>query len=283
MKISELLQSTAYSRSSSGRSGTRKLTTRSLGNSPSAKNPVKHTDAASFNAVFHRSTPVGTPWLHSYEDNKPKISKRSKLPYNLVDVERKLSSLVLNHSDKDISRRNSTQDDQSSVNDAAERFIKPSVDVDDEENALSSLTVASTFVKPIERKKTELRTGAIARKPPMKSSRHRFCLSKFPHSKRQQKHLKSKEIDELQSEVTIDQKGLKQCWEYHVLEKLSGETQCFINHRFDGKEKPKEKLVDFLDAGYRDRDRIDYMAKRKRRLFDMPYKHEEFPGASTYL
>ena len=272
LKISELLDysvsSTPYrSYSSSGKS-------QPTGGSAASEGSSK---------LFHRGSPVITPWSQHYKGihtNKPPHREKPS-SCSLADVEKKLSSLVLDHSEDEIYKRNFLDADESE--DMPERIAI----VEDFSSVLSSANEQHEL--PSVRKQSPKVKKVIFRPPkqlnlPSKSSkRHRFCLSKYPHSRKNKRMFFVKEADEIQHEVTVDQQGLKEAWEFYVLGKLSNETQCFINHRFDGKEKPREKLVDFLDAGYRDKDRCDYMSKRKRRLFDMPYKHDEFPGASTHL
>eukprot|EP00795_Rhopilema_esculentum_P014043 gene14043-5022_t len=271
IKISELLDYAVSKRSYTPSLGSRRPSDRA--NTDSAVSDQSH-------QLLLRKSPVNTPWTQSYRGHKKVPSIRQKpASSTLADVEKKLASLVLKHTDDEIYRRNFIEENASS-------------DIANEQTATDNETV-NTGVKeqlplPVVKKQVcQIRTiykPARQVKYPSKSSRrHRFCLSKYPHSRKNQKRYYVKEADEIQHEVTVDQQGLKEAWEFYVLGKLSDETQCFINHRFDGKEKPKEKLVDFLDAGYRDKDRSDYMMKRKRRLFDMQYKHDEFPGASTHL
>ena len=231
----------------------------------------------------YRASPVDTPWsLHYKGIHIPKPPHREKpTSCSLADVERKLSSLILNHTEDEIYQRHFLDADECeqppdriTVRGDASSVISGNHDHKD---------LLSVHKPSPKTKKVVYRPPKQLNLPSKSSKRHRFCLSKYPHSRKNKKIFFAKEADEIQHEVTVDQKGLKEAWEFYVLGKLSNETQSFINHRFDGKEKPKERLVDFLDAGYRDKDRSDYMAKRKRRLFDMPYKHEDFPGASTHL
>lgn len=234
------------------------------------------------NKLFNRESPIATPWTHEYRGKIPDKSSRRQKPNScsLIDVEKKLSSLVLDHTEDEIYKRHFLQADES--NDSAERLTA----FEDVSSAVSSgdlHELPSLSKMPLKANKTVYKPPKQLNLPSKSSKRHRFCLSKYPHSRKNKRMFYIKEADEIQHEVTVDQKGLKEAWEYYVLGKLSNETQCFINHRFDGKEKPRERLIDFLDAGYRDKDRLDYMSKRKRRLFDMSYKHDDFPGASTHL
>ena len=232
---------------------------------------------------LHRASPVDTPWSQTYKGIHSAKTVRLAKPItcNLADVERKLSSLTLDHTEDEIYQRHFLDTDDSGDSPDKARIVR----------GFSSIDPAA-FDKQCSPSQNEQssKTKAFSHKPPRQlnipsksSKRHRFCLSKYPHSRKNKKIYFVKAADEIQHEVTVDQKGLKDAWEFYVLGKLSNETQCFINHRFDGKEKPKERLIDFLDSSYREKDRLDYMNKRKRRLFDMPYKHEDFPGASTHL
>ncbi len=272
MKISELLDSNLDRRAQSAYIGTGKLPSGSLS---SAAAPTSSN--ASRQSSRRLSQSAKDPWVQHHK--KKNGGKEMLSSSSVADIESKLSSLVLDHTDDEIYKRHFLQSERSEgQND--DTMGRSTVEGDFSQFSRSSIEPEKPM--PQNHGKTSSRSCAVV-EVPKKSRRHRFCLSNFPHTKRRQKTTKNKEIDEFQSEVTIDQKGLKQSWEYHVLAKLSGDTQCFINHRFDGKEKPKEKLVDFLDAGYRDKDRVDYMTRKKKRLFDLSYKHEDFPNASTHL
>lgn len=231
----------------------------------------------------HRGSPVLSPWTQAYRGKSSERLWRRQKPIScsLNDVEKKLSSLVLDHSEDEIYKRHFRDNDDS--NDSTEKAAV----LEDASSVISTVNDKQelpSIGKEKPKSKKEIYQPTKQRNLPSKSSkRHRFCLSKYPHSSKSKRIFYVKEADEIQHEVTVDQKGLKEAWELYVLGKLSDETQCFINHRFDGKEKPKDRLVDFLDSGYRDKDRSDYMSKRKRRLFDMPYRHDDFPGASTHL
>jgi len=232
---------------------------------------------------LRRASPVDTPWSQTYKGihSAKTVHLEKPLTYNLADVEKKLSSLALDHTEDEIFQRHFLDTDESEDLPDKARIV----------GGFSSIhPVAFDKKGSFSQDKQSSKTKDISHKPPRQlnipsksSKRHRFCLSKYPHSRKSKNIYFVKAADEVQHEITVDQKGLKDAWEFYVLGKLSNETQCFINHRFDGKEKPKERLIDFLDASYREKDRLDYMTKRKRRLFDMPYKHEDFPGASTHL
>eukprot|EP00112_Aurelia_sp_Birch-Aquarium-sp1_P009419 Seg207.11 transcript_id=Seg207.11/GoldUCD/mRNA.D3Y31 product="hypothetical protein" protein_id=Seg207.11/GoldUCD/D3Y31 len=282
VKISELLDSTsnrASSRSYSAHSQTI--------NTPSQD---KLSDQSSSKDVFRRVSPIITPWSGYYKGFKNKSPRnRQKIAVsNLSEVEKKLSSLSLEHSNDEIYKRHFLKEEDEEGDETRKQFLREEMinslaATEDSSPIKEKQSSTATVGRPKYKPRTLYKSPREVKYLSKSSKRHRFCLSKYPHKKKNMKKYHVQDADELQHEVTVDQKGLKEAWEYHVLGKLSDETQCFINHRFDGKEKPREKLVDFLDAGYRDKDRMDYMSKRKRRLFDMPYKHDDFPGASTHL
>ena len=271
IKISELLDYAVSKRSYTPSLGSRRPSGRA--NTDSAVSEQSH-------QLLLRKSPVNTPWTQSYRGHQKVPSIRQKpASSTLADVEKKLASLALKHTDDEIYRRNFIEENATS--DSANE--QTATDNETVNNGVKEQLPLPVVKKQVCQIRTIYKPVRQVKYPSKSSRRHRFCLSKYPHSRKNQKRYYVKEADEIQHEVTVDQQGLKEAWEFYVLGKLSDETQCFINHRFDGKEKPKEKLVDFLDAGYRDKDRSDYMMKRKRRLFDMQYKHDEFPGASTYL
>ena len=285
VKISELLDSTnrASSRSYSAHSG-------SISTPSQEKLSVHGIAGNSSKDAFRRASPITTPWSGYYKGFKNKSPRtQPKISIsNLSEVEKKLSSLSLEHSNDEIFKRHFLEEEEEEDDEVRKQFLKEEMinslaATKDSSPSKEKQNSTAAVVRPKYKPRTLYKSPREMKYLSKSSKRHRFCLSKYPHKKKNMKKYHVQEEDELQHEVTVDQKGLKEAWEYHVLGKLSDETQCFINHRFDGKEKPKEKLVDFLDAGYRDKDRMDYMSKRKRRLFDMPYKHDDFPGASTHL
>ena len=232
-------------------------------------------------------SPIQTPWSRIYFNKKNKeFNGKVFLPsYNLIDAERMVQTQQSpKHSDDNIYRRHFINEgDQDNFE--REKWMNTSFHPVE---FSTDTVVHSQQNKSLETqrgpKKASFLDPTKKKIEPSKSkSSHHLCLSNFNHNRRRPLRSKCKEIDSFVQEVTVDQQGLKESWENHVLGKLSNETRRFISHRFEGRSQPREKLVDFLDAGYRDKDRNDYMTKRKVRLFDMPYQHEEFPGPTVSL
>ena len=131
--------------------------------------------------------------------------------------------------------------------------------------------------------KVPTKEGDVKLKRGINKKRHLTCHTNYRPIRESKLWKNSTTFSGEERKVTFNTKASKAAWENHVLEQLSTQTRDFIKCRFEGHEEPKDKLNDFVSEQYSDKDREDYLHRRKHRLFDLCYEESATPGISIHL